>query len=814
VVLRGNRLSVWGITIILVFSLLVFPGCQRQENSDSSSSAVISTPKMEVQTYRSPSVLHYRFDGSHEDYVEDVSGNGHVGSIHGAKWDESSGALLFDGKGDFVRIASAEDLSFQGPFLIEVSFLVYKEPASYMALLVKRGSTSEAIYGLWLYKDKVYCSLKSEQREKSVAFMSTISISPNVWHDVEVRRDKDGTVACWIDGRKDIAGGILGGLIDPPGDLYIGRHSTDSAQDFTGAFGEVRICSWPINAAQGVSSLSSRSSIILNGPSAFASSNGEVTIQFSAVSAAKCHIEHSSLTEYKTTGKLSRVVQPETHVENGAKLHNVVLEHLDSNTQYVYRLIAEIDGNVWKSPLKAFVTDSCITVGSICGSSGDCSDYDPAYETNVVSFDSSNRPFIRSRTTSRDCTDYIQTREDGEWVKRGFIDVIREYFPTFVKTLYGGGWRGARIIFDENDVLYTIVTLELEDGSSVNVLLYSHDFGKSFELCKLPSGIFFMPEYRSSSNKITGPPFIGFLRFYEEYPTKWANHYSLCVMQPRFVGRELVIPEPILITHDCIGVSLHSGGAPFAITSGNKTHFIWTELSDDGGVSSPVYAATFYHDAGQVGEKSLVCRAYPANDMHCTPGICMDSTGILHVVSGSHAQSFQYAYSLVPNLTEAGWSDPIAIPLTPSPTANMPTTSGGTYVSLLCDDKDTLHLVFRETRMNLDQYFPGEQYNSLSYCRKIKGEEWSLPRMLVVPPIPGYSIYYQKLSMNRNGMLFLSFSLLTEFEMQLTYEIRPGIYHDQTILVTSDGGDTWRVAADSDFWGTAKKESDTGNIGN
>ena len=63
----------------------------------------------------------------------------------------------------------------------------------------------------------------------------------------------------------------------------------------------------------------------------------------------------------------------------------------------------------------------------------------------------------------------------------------------------------------------------------------------------------------------------------------------------------------------------------------------------------------------QHGRRQHAGRAsLPANDLHCTPGIVMDSAGVLHVVAGAHGKPFKYAHSSAP-LSTTGWTKPINV---------------------------------------------------------------------------------------------------------------------------------------------------------
>ena len=68
---------------------------------------------------------------------------------------------------------------------------------------------------------------------------------------------------------------------------------------------------------------------------------------------------------------------------------------------------------------------------------------------------------------------------------------------------------------------------------------------------------------------------------------------------------------------------------------------------------------------------------------------------------------------------------------------------------------------------------------------------------MVIAPVPGYSIYYHKLTIDRRGRRFLSYNHWTTDE---TYrEDFPERYHHRAIITSVDRGNTWKLAETRDF---------------
>ena len=75
--------------------------------------------------------------------------------------------------------------------------------------------------------------------------------------------------------------------------------------------------------------------------------------------------------------------------------------------------------------------------------------------------------------------------------------------------------------------------------------------------------------------------------------------------------------------------------------------------------------------------------------------------------------------------------------------------------------------------------------------------KWSRPDLIVVPPLAGYSQYYQKLTVDRLGRLFVSCSYFSRRDPPATRYFRR--FHHRMVLISEDGGRAWRFATTADF---------------
>ena len=122
-----------------------------------------------------------------------------------------------------------------------------------------------------------------------------------------------------------------------------------------------------------------------------------------------------------------------------------------------------------------------------------------------------------------------------------------------------------------------------------------------------------------------------------------------------------MIGEPILLSKSCIGLSTHSGAPSSIVSRGSKVHVVWAEATDpeEKVPGVPTYVVTYDRETKTLGKPALIGYGPPANDIHNTPSITMDSRGYLHALAGTHGRPFQYARSLKPNDSGAGWTEAV-----------------------------------------------------------------------------------------------------------------------------------------------------------
>ena len=452
--------------------------------------------------------------------------------------------------------------------------------------------------------------------------------------------------------------------------------------------------------------------------------------------------------------------------------------------------------------------------------------YRPRFQPNVVSFDLENRPYIR--TTGPETV--IRTLDrDGRWVSLDFKGAIRAKYPAWDGKIATDFGRDQRVVFDRDGDAYLVAATQVSSIGK-DLLLHSRDRCRTWAVYEVPwyrREVFARLESQDGHNDISRPPVIaaGYGAAYLIAPVKRSDG-------------TLSLPGDIQdAVHIDVGAFLgsnHSGGGNSLVTSGDLTHVVWgSNTPVSGKAGTPQYAATYDRRTGKVSGKVLLGSGSTLGggkpDDHNMPAITLDSRGYLHVVLGAHHEQFQYTRSLRPNSTTSGWTEPVPL--------GVPRQAGQgsyTYVSLICDRQDTLHVVGRWAGAGCAPEPPPATSwqmccHQLVYLRKKAGRPWDEQKSLVVPFRNWYSCWYHKLSLDRGGRLFLNYiyygqqltpDVVAAYrekwpneQVRLLPDVEPGLAdgaahytvtaHGPAMLMSDDGGDTWRLALTADFVTTA-----------
>ncbi len=416
--------------------------------------------------------------------------------------------------------------------------------------------------------------------------------------------------------------------------------------------------------------------------------------------------------------------------------------------------------------------------------------YLPDYPVdNQVYFDLENRPYM--------VTEQHLYRQVGDaWVATRISEAVVKRVPEF----QASSWSvmGTKIAFDADNDLYLLG----RSGSTV-ALLHSTDGGETFAAYAIagreedPRSWDF--EQFSGKNVPSGPPPVVRLTRMQPHSEglRWrtVNDLELIVGEKTDDG-QIVFGEPMLLSKTSLGFSMHSGIPSAVVSRGSKVHVAWGEATDpavsrDEIPGVPAYVITYDRETGLIGEPVFMSFGPPPNDGHNTPSITMDSKGYIHVVVGTHGRPFQYLCSLKPNDAYGGWTEA---------TRTSADDLRQTYVGFLCGADDVLHLVFRLWRSD-EAHLNGASWASLAYQRKLPGQDWEAPKLLVAAPLSEYSIYYHRLTVDRKGTLFLSYdywSTMWFYRNDQRGDVaagsgRAGRGWGRALLTSKDQGDAWQL---------------------
>ena len=447
--------------------------------------------------------------------------------------------------------------------------------------------------------------------------------------------------------------------------------------------------------------------------------------------------------------------------------------------------------------------------------------YYPRFQPGFVSFSPTGRAFIQYGMY------ILQTRgEDGLWRWRNLLEEVLEPYARaelgFAELGVGNSAQvnDVSVAFDADGDAYMMAYVWDPTGdwrTRTGLLLHSRDDMLTWDVYRLP---YYMARFEKftghNHDRLRRPPVILLSAYFA--PT--TIFITIPEKQP---DGTLVIPEPVKVAEGAMPFIPHSGEANNAITVGDQVFVVYGTLevlegktAEDG---APAYAVVYDIPTRTLSEPVLMgFGGINAKDDHNWPAIALDSRGHFHVVINGHADPFVYVRSLRPlDITE--WTEPEKVAVATS------------YAGLLCDANDTLYTVTR----NSD---PG-YYFRLSLHRKRAGEAWEAPRHLVLPFKNYYKIWFHKLVMDgATGRLFLSYysqstaicvfkdeylsyvyvwpdrergflsgpdgpvlpqgadRSRTKTRKYQFYSAPPG---EPAILMSDDGGDTWRLAVSEDF---------------
>ena len=417
--------------------------------------------------------------------------------------------------------------------------------------------------------------------------------------------------------------------------------------------------------------------------------------------------------------------------------------------------------------------------------------YLPRYAVDQdVYFDRRNRPFVVAGAS-------LYRKVDGKWLRTDLGRAVARTVPEVAARTWSV--IGSKVAFDADNDVYL-----LGQSGSTAALLRSTDGGETFTAFVIP-GRENEPrswdiEQFSGHNVPPGPPpVVRLTRTHRdtEARLRWrsTNDLELFVSDKTADGG-IQFHEPVRLTGAALSSAMHSGPPSMIVSRDAKVYVVWGEATDpavgrDEIPGVPAFVAAYDRRTRTLGEPVFMSFGPPPNDGHNTPSITMDSQGYLHVVVGTHGQPFQYLRSRKPNDAYSGWTEAIR-------------TSADdlrqTYVGLVCGADDALHLVFRLWKSG-EAHLDGGLWAALAYQRKLPGQDWEEAKVLVAPPLSEYSVYYHRLTVDRDGGLFLSYDYWSTMWFYRNDQRGPvaagsgraGRGWGRAVLTSPDGGSQWML---------------------
>ncbi len=441
--------------------------------------------------------------------------------------------------------------------------------------------------------------------------------------------------------------------------------------------------------------------------------------------------------------------------------------------------------------------------------------YHPWYIPSDVTFDLDNRPYIRvgKRADGHDLyggdditMGVIQTTdENGNWIELDtFLPAIKAMYPSWNGVYSAGVALDERIVFDSSGDAYMVVHT-YRSNLGFNVLLYSRDKCRTWRVYPISSTFFStkweMPDGNNDTDK---PPVL----------LVWPYSFTGCpismIVPKKTVSGGLTLPIVTMTTDPkAYPMPNHSGMGNSTVSKGNLVHLVYLSLEPiPGSTATPQYVVTYDRTTNTVTSPVYLGLSNNIHqpDIHDGPAMTIDSQGYLHVVIGAHHNLFRYTKSLAPNSTTSGW--------TPLVDIGNPNYAGWSYVSLICDKNDTMHIVGRNAGYGY--------YFALWYMRKTAAGAWEDLGPLVFPFRAYYSCWYHRLTLDRQNRLFLNYMYYgDQYDRGSDYTYEMDAYrakwpwespylideendswggiqgHDPCIIMSDDSGSSWRLALTS-----------------
>ena len=358
-----------------------------------------------------------------------------------------------------------------------------------------------------------------------------------------------------------------------------------------------------------------------------------------------------------------------------------------------------------------------------------------------------------------------------------------------------------RVTFDADGDAYQLAKL---DGRHY----LAHSRGSRWEYYPLPESQWARIEFNDRPGRPQNPPPV---LLYGD------DGYLEIVMPEKYDDGSLFLTDyATAVTTDSLLVPNHSGGASSVISHDGFVFVPWpSRRLPKGKIGTDQFISIIHRESARLIRTEFLgtsstntfnkSKGVYEPDPHDIVAMTVDSRGVIHILLGAHHGELLYCHS-----TGSGWdgfTEPVPVGLPRNPENN----GGHTYVALVCDAQDRLHVV---TRYTGDRYHP-----QLVYIRRNADGTWTDSRVLVHGLRGQYAGYYHQLNLDGDQLILTSAGVLwgglTAKEIEIYNRLWPGELpegvkpypesktvwyptqkrHDPFELFSDDGGDTWEVLA-------------------
>ena len=200
-------------------------------------------------------IAQWSFDESTGSIAADTSGNGNEGTLQGnPTWQASAGkvkgALLFDGQGDFVKVANESRFDFAGQVTIAAWIKVNQFDKEWQAIVTKGDSAWRLQRNRNLGSLELACTgLKVPGNSPYGGLYGQKSVNDGQWHHVAGVYDGE-KMYLYIDGAVDVSQTASGAISTNNEPVYIGENSEMTGRCWNGLIDEVRVYNYGLSGDQ------------------------------------------------------------------------------------------------------------------------------------------------------------------------------------------------------------------------------------------------------------------------------------------------------------------------------------------------------------------------------------------------------------------------------------------------------------------------------------------------------------------------------------------------------------------------------------